>query len=311
MDQVEELRKSIDELTHAIRDGRPISPQTTTPLSSQSVSPDEASLLQKKYGIGPQVLQSQGISVAQPQVAAGNAPPPGPPPAPSFSAVGPALKSVLPPPVQQSGGSLPPNVPPTKPPVAQPAPSQPFPPRQASQGFEALAGKMKSFGLSLVSVGSVLKGLQGTREGYQLNYSLNHLFFEIADLLRDPIRIITRELEGFANVIHAVNASGDKANGIGPMNVLAPEIKVFKQLWNISQGKKDIDAPTPHNQPILHTSFGDVQGLQNRLQALSTENPAQARGLSLIESIYNVLVSINNSLPGSDKLTPIAVPKND
>ena len=59
---------------------------------------------------------------------------------------------------------------------------------------------------------------------------------------------------------------------------------------------------------MLTTSFGDVTGLQGMIQKLSTENPAQERGLSLIEIIYNVLVKIFNKLPGNDKLTEIPDP---
>jgi hypothetical protein len=63
-----------------------------------------------------------------------------------------------------------------------------------------------------------------------------------------------------------------------------------------------------HLQPMLHTSFEDVAGLQQKMQALSTENPAQERGLSLVEQIFNVLVKILNAIPGSDKMTEIPNP---
>ena len=37
---------------------------------------------------------------------------------------------------------------------------------------------MGKFAAGLIGIGTVLRGLSGTREGYQLDYASNHLFYE-------------------------------------------------------------------------------------------------------------------------------------
>ena len=272
--------------------------------------------------------------------------------------------------------------------------------------------------MALFGAGAVLKGLSGTREGYHLDYAINHIFFEMADALRGPIRFITNELEGLARVIRAVSRSGegaetnivgtltsprraaDKSIAIDQENLRTREAEqqsyassfslaekgvreknqpmedlgvkqltrgrdqanadYQRELRGLTRGRspdgeealkdaarsKDQYArglehigvlrdqlkgqpaqkmPGPlqrpeaapgmkpskadeHLQPIMHVSFGDVAGLQGKLQALASENPAQERGLSLVENCYNMLVRIYNKLSVGDSMTEIPDP---
>jgi hypothetical protein len=225
-------------------------------------------------------------------------------------------------------------------------------------------------------VGTVLRGLSGTREGHQLDYATNHLFYEIADMLRGPIRFITNELEGLARVMHVINAA-DTHENIGVTAATAYAASKFgvtgafgsgagfgfagtrqyggynyftgrrnddkeqeqQQGWsvfpvtrkyggyNYFTGKYNDDVPTgkrgedpkidwnkkaaadkkvaaDHIQPILSTSFGNVADLQNKMQALSTENPAQERGLSLIETIAKAVIKMAYGQKTADDMFP-------
>jgi hypothetical protein len=269
---------------------------------------------------------------------------------------------------------------------------------KATSGFSGLAAVMGKFALGLASVGTVLKGLSGTREGYHLDYAMNHIFFEIADMMRGPIRFITNELEGLARVLHYTNKasgnSGATAGGTvagsvgwagagwaagGPVigaisgfghyivegltgdinrdKVNADALKDTARLSDKTrQRHPDIAAlsdaetdrrmhpdavQTPkavlerqaregklkgynhkapelpgggrgndHIQPILTTSFGDVAGLQAKLQALSTENPAQERGLSLIETIAKAVLKMAYGQAEADKAFPETIKKD-
>lgn len=277
--------------------------------------------------------------------------------------------------------------------------------KKTASGFGLLNTKMLAFA---AVVGVAIKGLQGTKEGYLLDYSVQHVFFEIADMLRGPIRFITREIEGFARVLHTINQS---SGGNGPLGIVdaatnkainleqstkANQQNLFTQqagnadigarnhnerLYDLGirqmqsesdrlgrdiekqRGKWQVDVDfngvgwhkdpnvalkaqydsaieqtkrlhedmksqpaqntskqgpariadangqqvkgEPHLQPQLTVSFGAVEGLQSQLQKLATENPAQEKGLSLVEQIYNVLVSINNSMPAAKHIEPI------
>ena len=217
-----------------------------------------------------------------------------------------------------------------------PTPSKP---KQEESGFKAMASSMGQFAVGLLSVGTVLKGLSGTREGYQLDYAANHLFYEIADMMRGPVRFITNELEGLARVMHHVNAASPSgaespyANPWGPnskrweeshfQSVLFPGMGDGKRMHR-ALGPDDPDPDDPrfarlpkkvadrhrgmniddHLQPILHTSFGDVAGLQQRMQALSTENPAQEKGLSLIETIAKAVIKMAYNQETADNMFP-------
>lgn len=287
----------------------------------------------------------------------------------------------------------------------------PAPPSQAPAKtgnlFGAMNSKMIEFIGSLGVVGAVLRGLSGTREGFFLNYSMNHIFFEIADMLRGPVRFITNELEGFAQVLHALNRSNDGNKIFNPQKIvqqaqdqeqaninfnareadvgsrnhddklyqlglkglqrqserLGKEIEADKQKngdWAVDIGfggirwhndnpemqdkknkKARIDSeietaqqqhqkfaaqPAQHEKvgpvhvvggkeaddhlmPMLTASFGAVADLQNKMQQLATENPAQTRGLSLVENCYNTLVKIFNKMGGA-QLDEIPDPSN-
>ena len=250
--------------------------------------------------------------------------------------------------------------------------------KKATTGFSLLSNKMLTFG---AAVAAVTRGLQGTREGYLLGYSTQHVFFEIADMLRGPIRWITNEIEGFARVVHTINTSNAMVNptrgGLGGGSLetaknrltgnksdnwvrnkageLVPpgkentnyrdqtwaqwfrfegpadfsDKKRSKHRWEEVFGaaadrdraagnplpppmqkiggteKKPID---DHLQPLFHAEFGAIEELQNKMQALSVENPAQEHGLSLIEQIYNLLAKIYNKLPGEGHLEEIPEP---
>ena len=266
------------------------------------------------------------------------------------------------------------------------------------------------------AIGAAIKGLQGTKEGYLLDYSINHVFFEIADMLRAPIRAITREIEGFAHVMHAVGSTNggkgifssfydtrdalknivdtgeqNKANqqsqftdqaslaevgarnhneaqyhagirqlqaesdrlgkaidadkkehplavdigfggnglpGIGwhkDPNVALKEqydmaIKKNKELHDNMAGKPAQNTnlpPSGHQaggetkskaepplQPQLTVSFGDVAGLQSQMQKLATENPAQEKGLSLVEQIAKAVFTIAYGGDEANKMFP-------
>lgn len=251
---------------------------------------------------------------------------------------------------------------PTAPQASQPTLSRPS---GQNDPFKQLSFSMKGFSTSLISVGTILRGLHGTREGTQLDYAMNRVFFEIADMLRDPIRLITRELLGLANVIGAVNRSEG-----GPANALGSTIRGIDKVKNegdwtsirglnkkaegaseaiegaispidrfdiVSSARKKfvgtgkaigdwadkklglVGPPAPeqeetkkkqseHLPPQYSASFGRPEDLWSKMQALVTQNPEMQRELSLLESIYNVLVSINNMVPGTDKLQKITLP---
>src|SRR5580700_10600488 len=101
------------------------------------------------------------------------------------------------------------------------SPSAPQPQRQdqrldsetkkAAAGFGLLNTKLLAFA---GVVAAATRGLDGTKEGYLLGYSIQHVFFEIADMLRTPIRIITNEIEGFARVLRAINQSSGGVGGV-------------------------------------------------------------------------------------------------
>lgn len=276
---------------------------------------------------------------------------------------------------------------------------------KAAGSFGLLNSKMLAFA---AVVGAATKGLDGTKEGYLLGYSIQHVFFEIADMLRTPIRLITREIEGFARVLHVVNATSTPKNGIPGLPVIPFVTTPFHQLNSIIQETTDQNEATeqnkqnllanrsgladvgarnhdeqryqlgmrqmreessrladaiekergslkidignggigwhqdpnvqlkqqydanikrseqlhadmagkpaqnspkqgavgiantpdgkpqqdPHLQPALTVSFGDVAGLQAQMQKLATENPAQEKGLSLIEQIAKAVFTI-------------------
>jgi hypothetical protein len=184
--------------------------------------------------------------------------------------------------------------------------------------FTSLNSKVFSTVGAFASVAAVVRGLQGTIEGNRLDYSIQHIFFEIADALRGPVRFLTGELEGLANVVKFANQEIEQRGhinenfdalvqgGIGGMigHMMGVALRDAK---NAALGQQQI-AGSEHLKPLLKTSFGDVAGLQQRIQQLSTENPAQQRGLSLVETIYNVLVKIYNKLPGGGQLTEIPNP---
>ncbi len=224
--------------------------------------------------------------------------------------------------------------------------------KKSAAAFAQFGNSVKGMLAGFVGIGAALKGLQGTREGYQLNYSTQHIFFEIANALRAPIRWLTNELEGLARVMHVVNTAGPGGGGIvgntwkhyidpyglrkqieadanrnfagAPQAVRDrhPELsalsdaKMYRNLHpNVAyipdavlerqarEGKLSgyrQAAPRPRGaiagdqqlQPMMHSEFGDVAGLQQKMQALSTDNPAQKRGLSLVETIAKAVVKM-------------------
>ena len=306
----------------------------------------------------------------------------------------------------------PPPVPPAQPQQPTPATKPVGDLDKSAKGASFSLGKLTA---GFLTVGTILKGLQGTKEGYLLNYSFQHLAFELADMFRGPIRFITRELEGLARVIRfAESGGGGRSAPIGPVgstiggfavggpmgalvtgmgSVLSSKVDDLRDRLNfaeanrltenrtysgsmaitekgireqkpqyealgfgqLEEGRADrarevarIDAipflmktlgdldekkraeemrdlyasgidqmkglkreladqpaqqmatkPTfgavkpvatdskdsRHLEPILNTSFGGVTELWQKMQALSTENPAQEKGLSLIEQI--------------------------
>ena len=445
MAEIDDLRKALQDLTIQLKSGSgsglggsASSNQSATPPSSaQSVTSEEAAEIHKQYGITPEMLRQQGVLTA--------------PPVPNKA---PWERSEAPPV-------------PNKAPDSRNDQQQEDAKRKSANGFMSLATGMGKFAAGLVTVGTVLKGLSGTREGYLLDYSFQHLFFEIADMLRGPIRFITNEIEGLARVFHAFSAHAGKSPGgdaasdlvkvaetpvvigaaigskFGYMGTLAgaafggaltykvlsmapalgirlaPPIAAYmlghdtikamlkgdwagagysatqatqgynpflsdahyyamksaapgskewrekvsanddsnwtqkfdknkgywekfnptSQQWEDDKrevrkpgesmedvrkripdydkltgkntGKPRGDAPDnkkdEHNQPLLHVSFGDTAGLQQRMQQLVTENPAQEKGLSLIEMCYNMLVKIYNKAAG-DQMQEIPDP---
>jgi hypothetical protein len=223
--------------------------------------------------------------------------------------------------------------------------------KKSAAAFSQFGNAIKGMLTGFVGIGAALKGLQGTREGYQLSFSTQHLFYEIANALRAPIRFITNELEGLARVMHRVNTAGPGGAGVvgnawkhytdpyglrkqieadanknfaGTSQAVRdrhPELsslsdaKMYRNLHpgiayipdavlerQAREGKlKDYRkaAPRPPGasgdqplQPMFHSEFGDVAGLQQKMQALSTENPAQKRGLSLIETIAKAVIKM-------------------
>ena len=225
--------------------------------------------------------------------------------------------------------------------------------KTTAKGFNILNSSMLKFGAGLAAV---LRGLQGTREGYLLNYSTQHVFYEIADALRGPIRLIINEIEGFANVLHMLNigsainpqkelggvlgtvgslaqgkygAAAQKIgvmafsgnpimeaiahHGIGEPSGLTRHVKDMIAAGKLKSPEESAKARAraqdqAHLQPMLQVSFGNVADLQNKMQQLVTENPAQERGLSFVENIYNVLVKILNAIPWADKMSEIPDP---
>ncbi len=187
------------------------------------------------------------------------------------------------------------------------APTNPLPKatHDTASGFGELSKKMLQAAAGFATIGTVLRGLEGTREGYLLNYSMQKIFFEIADMLRDPIRIITRELSGLGNVLHAMN-SAPSNSGLNKVLALgSPAADVMTRLYHRLTGTEAAAAASPHLAPMYHTSYGGVEGLQQKYQQLSTENPAQEKGISLVESIYNLLAKIYNKLPGFGEEIPL------
>ena len=62
-----------------------------------------------------------------------------------------------------------------------------------------------------------------------------------------------------------------------------------------STANDNADKDDEHLHPIMHTSFGAIEGLQNMMQSLATENPALAvetKQLTILEAIYNAIVAI-------------------
>ena len=320
--------------------------------------------------------------------------------------------------------------------------------KETTSGLGAMASKMKAFGMSMVNKGVVLKGLHDTIEGFQLNYASNHFAYELADLLRGPIRFIINELEGLARVMHAVSHSqlgkpagwgvagwgvaGAMAGGmiaggmgavvggaagilvgvtVGPLSdaientarmkadniynkeklyskryemaergiqehnpvkyergmasmhkgwadaeAVHQKAKSLKWAWDTRDmpsraeqlqankdkaqyelgihqlerlkrnvdanpqanpahkipAKQNFDATTSsgkkkedeHIQPIQHAQFMGVEDLQNRMIQMTLENPAQEKGLSLIETIAKAIVKMAYGEAESNKLFP-------
>lgn len=255
----------------------------------------------------------------------------------------------------------------------------------------------------LAGVG-VLAGLRDTVEGNTLQYELSRLSYELADLVRGPLRWFIEEMHGAANVMHAFNAgssgtirnpvtaaltgsvlgltgaaiagtaSGAVSFGSGITHQLRTIINPNKeavrdqmqdnseriladQYWkqdgnadqmaqnNLSNGwfqhsisderRKQIadlvvmekernkngqvpmrdyskdKKPDDHITPIMHASFEAFDQLQNKMQALISDNPIdiQKRELTMIELIYNLFVEVAHRLMVGQDYKTIEIPK--
>ncbi len=191
------------------------------------------------------------------------------------------------------------------------------------ESFDLLSGFNKIIGLA--TGGIIASGLQNTVEGNQLQRSLGMIAYELADLVRGPIRLLIQELYGFANVVHHLN---DEVN-VGPKygrehslvhNLLGsnPDYNrgtTLGKFWNWATGNKDQNLipgymtgdekpskpkydplqDSSHLKPMYQTTFAGLTSLWESLQAKVTENPmldGQRRGLSILEKIYNAIVRI-------------------
>lgn len=259
--------------------------------------------------------------------------------------------------------------------------------------------------IPLIGGVGVIAGLRDTREGYQLQYQLGRLSYELADLVRGPLMMFAREIAGAGNVMHAINRSPDLRHigagaaiggmiggapgaaagaavgssldhpastlaGVGTFSYLAsvfgtklaagvgaafyavgatvgpavekalapkgdislmdsirigarggaqqinPHLSEILRAASKEPAAKRQEAVDDegHLQPIMHTSFGSLEGLQNTMQALVTENPAidlAQRELTVIEKIYNLIADWINGSGGHAVLIPDPAIKRD
>ena len=194
----------------------------------------------------------------------------------------------------------------------------------AAKGGTAEAAMSRFAGMvaGLASVSTVLKGLSGTVEGYNLDRSFGMLAYAIADLVRGPIRFLTTELYGLGRIVNKANESlGPEKLGIGGIELTgggllgllgfgkkAAEEDREPPAGHILEDSHGLRTQLPterekrekdeHIKPIYTTSFGSLTSLWEMLQSKVTENPVQQQQLSILERIYNWLVS---HTPGSTK----------
>src|SRR5579862_1606530 len=172
-----------------------------------------------------------------------------------------------------------------------------------AENFNKLNQRIVGTVAGFATLGTIFRGLQNTREGYQLGYAIQHVFFEIANALRGPIRAMIQEFEGFAKVIRAVGDAAPVRNYERSRRELfdlmdeayrkgdkEQQRRIYGEIqdldkWEVANKNKK---PKDNLQPMLTVSYGQVQDLQAKIQSLSLENPAQdnqRKGLTLIEKI--------------------------
>ena len=155
--------------------------------------------------------------------------------------------------------------------------------------MQLLNNRVVGVAAGFASIGSVLRGLEGTREGYQLGYSIQHIFFRACrrgcGLRYGSLRMSSRDWQTplhFLNRRHYRKGLQGQAADKG----IKAAFRKFAQrpfsagssrnfIHGMTKAAGGVGEKSDNLKPMLTTSFGDVGGLQGMIQKLSTEESMQ------------------------------------